>query len=512
MPSLREKGQKSHNKTKILKSGKMRKITKSKKTSKNEEKSKTDRVSENSKKLKRLIADFKSKEEENKNLNNTKESDDEPSKEDNNEEEESNPVDKTTFHDLGLLPQLCEAAEAMKFKHPTPIQSQAIPFALEGRDIIGLAQTGSGKTAAFALPILDALWKEPSRCFACVLSPTRELAVQITEQFEALGSNMGVKVATLLGGMNKVDQALALARGPHIIVATPGRLVDHLESTKGFSLGKLKYLVMDEADRLLDMDFGKEINTILKIIPPERHTYLFSATMTTKVLTLQRACLKNPVKVAANVENTTVATLDQKIIFRPFAEKDFILIYLLNEFLGNLTIIFARTCNDVQRIAILCRTLGFHAVPLHGQLSQSARLGALNRFKSGTRSILVATDVAARGLDIPHVDLVLNYDIPTDTKSYIHRVGRTARAGRSGRALTLVSQYDLDLLLAVENTLDKKLELYDINQDHVALLHERVSEAQRMAIREMKDVQAKQKTRNNNGFRGRRGKNDREEQ
>ncbi|KAJ7296859.1 hypothetical protein O6H91_Y080500 [Diphasiastrum complanatum] len=202
-----------------------------------------------------------------------------------------------SFKDLGVVEQLADACDALGWKAPTSIQVETIPLALEGRDLIGLAQTGSGKTAAFGLPILQALLEKPQPLYACILSPTRELALQIAEQIEALGSGIGVKCAVVVGGVDMMAQAIALAKRPHIVVGTPGRLVDHLTNTKGFSLRSLKYLVLDEADRLLNMDFEQEIDEILKIVPKERKTYLFSATMTNKVAKLQRACLKNPAKV-----------------------------------------------------------------------------------------------------------------------------------------------------------------------------------------------------------------------
>lgn len=202
-----------------------------------------------------------------------------------------------TFAELGLIPQICEACALLGFKAPTAIQAEAIPYALTGKDVIGLANTGSGKTAAFALPIIQALYDSPQAFFACVLAPTRELAYQISEQFTALGSTIGLRCVVIVGGMDMMQQSIALSKKPHVVVATPGRLQDHLENTKGFSLRNLKYLVMDEADRLLDMDFGPAIDKILKVIPRERHTFLFSATMTTKVAKLQRASLRDPVRL-----------------------------------------------------------------------------------------------------------------------------------------------------------------------------------------------------------------------
>lgn len=355
--------------------------------------------------------------------------------------------------------------------------------------MIGLAETGSGKTAAFALPILQALLDKPQPLFGLVLAPTRELAYQISQAFEALGSLISVRCAVIVGGMDMVPQAIALGKKPHIIVATPGRLLDHLENTKGFSLRSLKYLVMDEADRLLDLDFGPILDKILKVLPRERRTYLFSATMSSKVESLQRASLKDPLRVSISSNKyQTVSTLLQSYVFIPHQHKDTYLVYLINEFAGQSAIVFTRTVNETQRIAILLRTLGFGAIPLHGQLSQSARLGALNKFRAGSREILVATDVAARGLDIPSVDVVLNYDLPPDSKTYIHRVGRTARAGKSGHAISVVTQYDVEIWLRIEAALGKKQKEYDTEKEEVMVFKARVEEAQRHARNEMKNL------------------------
>ncbi|KAG5518857.1 hypothetical protein PMAC_002388 [Pneumocystis sp. 'macacae'] len=399
----------------------------------------------------------------------------------------SSPIDKS-FKDLGLIDELCNVCKTLKFEEPTPIQKEAIPWAIQGRDIIGLAQTGSGKTAAFALPIIQALWKKPNPLFACIIAPTRELAYQISEQFSAFGGDLGLKSVVIVGGMDMVSQAIALNKKPHIIVCTPGRLQDHLENTKGFSLRTIKYLVLDEADKLLDMNFGPIIEKILKVIPRERNTYLFSATMTSKVEKLQRASLTNPVRIAVSTKYSTVSTLLQSYLFFPFKYKDTYFVFLINELIGQSIITFTRTCNDTQRLTILLRRLGFSAICLHGQMSQSSRLGALNKFKSGSFNILLATDVASRGLDIPLVDCVINYDIPTDSKTYIHRVGRTARAGRPGKSLSLVTQYDLELFLRIEKALGNKMNEFYTDKETVMLLNERVAEAQREAIIEMKDI------------------------
>ncbi|KAJ8078680.1 ribosomal RNA processing protein [Marasmius tenuissimus] len=414
-------------------------------------------------------------------------------------EEASTSSQPMSFRSLGLIEPLLEALEQLRFTTPTEIQVDAIPYALQGRDIIGVAATGSGKTAAFALPILQKLWDEPKGLFACVLAPTRELAYQISNQFEALGAAMGVRCAVIVGGMEMTAQAVALAKRPHIIVATPGRLNDHLENTKGFNLRSLKYLVLDEADRLLDMDFGPVIDKILKAIPTERSTYLFSATMTTKVAKLQRASLSDPVRVEVSTKYQTVSTLLQYYLLMPLKDKDAYLIYLANSLAQNSMIIFTRTVHDAARLSIILRTLGFQAVPLHGQLSQSQRLGALSKFKSGGRKILVATDVASRGLDIPSVDIVINFDIPTHSKDYIHRVGRTARAGRAGKSITFVTQYDVELIQRIEKVIGKKMDLWSTDPEEVALLKERVAEAGRLATIELKEAGSNSKRKRGTG-------------
>ena len=427
-------------------------------------------------------------------------------KEDNdeNEEEESNDAETfESFTQLNLVPELVQACKNLNYAKPTPIQTKAIPAALEGNDIIGLAQTGSGKTAAFAIPILNKLWEDQQPYYACILSPTRELAQQIKETFDSLGSLMGVRSVCIVGGMNMMDQARDLMRKPHIIIATPGRLMDHLENTRGFSLRKLKFLVMDEADRLLDMEFGPVLDKILKILPVQgRTTYLFSATMTSKIDKLQRASLTNPVKCAVSNKYQTVDTLVQTLMVVPSGLKNTFLIYLLNEFIGKTIIIFTRTKANAERISALSNLLEFNATALHGDLNQNQRTGALDLFKAGKRSILVATDVAARGLDIPSVDIVINYDIPVDSKSYIHRVGRTARAGRSGKSISLVSQYDLELILRIEEVLGKKLPKENVDKDIILSLRDSVDKANGEVVMEM-NRRNKEKQARGKGRRGR---------
>lgn len=407
-----------------------------------------------------------------------------------------------SFKSLGVCEQLVEACENLGWKTPSKIQVEAIPHALEGKDLIGLAQTGSGKTGAFALPILQALLDAPQAFFACVLSPTRELAIQIGEQFEALGSGIGVKCAVVVGGVDMMQQTSALAKRPHIVVGAPGRLLDHLSNTKGFSLRTLKYLVLDEADKLLNKEFEKSVNEILNVIPRERRTYLFSATMTSQVHKLQRACLRNPVKIEVASKYSTVDTLKQQYRLVPAKYKECYLVYILTEMSGSTSMVFTRTCDSTRLMALMLRNLGLRAIPISGQMTQSKRLGALNKFKSGECNILVCTDVASRGLDIPAVDMVINYDIPTHSKDYIHRVGRTARAGRSGVAISLINQYELEWYIQIEKLIGKKLPEYAAEEEEVLVLLERVNEAKRISIMKIKEGAGKK----------RRGRGDEEEE
>lgn len=251
----------------------------------------------------------------------------------------------TSFKEMGVCEELCEILDKLGYKHPSKIQKETLPYALQGRDLIGLAETGSGKTAAFGIPIIQKLLlEEPRPFYACILAPTRELCLQINHHLEALGSAIGLKTCVLVGGLDHVSQAIALSKNPHIVIGTPGRIIDHLSHTKGFNLKHLKFLVFDEADRLLDFDFEKEIHQLLSVIPKNRTTFLFSATMTSKVHKLQKASLVDPVKIEVNSKYTTVNTLVQNYIFLPLKYKETYLAYLINQHAGSTIIIFVATC------------------------------------------------------------------------------------------------------------------------------------------------------------------------
>jgi len=414
------------------------------------------------------------------------------------EKQEPAPRLASTFAELGICKELVEACDLMGWKEPTRIQAEAIPHALQGKDLIALAQTGSGKTGAFALPIIQDLLENrdvQQSFFACVLSPTRELAIQIAEQFEALGSAIGLRCVVLVGGVDRMQQVLAIGKRPHIVVGTPGRLLDHLTDTKGFSLKKIKYLVLDEADKLLNVEFEKALDDILKEIPKDRRTFLFSATMTKKVNKLQRACLRNPAKVEAASKYSTVDSLKQEFYFVPADYKDCYLLHVLNERRESMIMIFVRTCESTRLLALMLRNLGLKAMSISGQMSQDKRLGALNRFKAKDCNILICTDVASRGLDIQGVDMVINYDIPMNSKDYVHRVGRTARAGRSGYAVSLVNQYEAQWFVMIEQLLGKKIDQCKVDPDEIMILKEPISDAKRIALTKMKDSGGRKKRR-----------------
>ncbi|CAH0475351.1 unnamed protein product [Peronospora belbahrii] len=410
-----------------------------------------------------------------------------------------------SFLNLGVDPWLVKRCELLGIRHPTPVQVHCIPPILSGRDVIGCAQTGSGKTAAFALPILHTLSKDPYGPYALVLTPTRELAFQIADQFNAFGSSMAVRCAVIVGGVDMLKQSLVLQQRPHIIVATPGRFRDHLMRTEPPNVSLVKYLVLDEADRLLDVTFAKDLSFIFDKLPAKRQTLLFSATMTANLDRLEQTALSNNAfRFDATPSVKTVATLQQFYLIIPAQVKMTYLMYLmkildLNEeneeknqesrqsFEGNVRkkkhdqdwgklletatssskrrlrsmMIFVSTCKMCELVGEIGNELGTKCVTLHSMMSQNRRLAALGKFKSGLSHILISTDVASRGLDIPEVDIVINFDLPRDADDYIHRVGRTARAGRNGQAISLVTQHDIELLQNIEAKVGKKMDDYE---------------------------------------------------
>ncbi|HEV2559044.1 MAG TPA: DEAD/DEAH box helicase [Microvirga sp.] len=368
-----------------------------------------------------------------------------------------------TFAELGLSDKVQQAVAAAGYTEPTPIQAQAIPHVLARKDVLGIAQTGTGKTAAFVLPMLTKL--EAGRARArmprtLILEPTRELAAQVEENFDRYGVNHKLSVALLIGGVSFGDQDAKITRGVDVLICTPGRLLDHFERGK-LLLSGVELLVIDEADRMLDMGFIPDIERIVKLVPFTRQTLFFSATMPPEIQRLADAFLHNPVKVEVARAASTATTITQRLVAtgRESHEKR----ETLRDLIRGATdlknaIVF---CNRKRDVAVLHRSLqkhGFNAAALHGDMDQRARMAALEGFRTGETTVLVASDVAARGLDIPAVSHVFNYDVPHHAEDYVHRIGRTGRAGRTGYAFTLVGPGDEKSLQAIERLIKQPIE------------------------------------------------------
>ncbi|KAK9817562.1 hypothetical protein WJX74_007759 [Apatococcus lobatus] len=391
-----------------------------------------------------------------------------------------------TFKSLGLSEWLARTCKSLGMLQPTPVQQGCIPAILAGRDAIGTAHTGSGKTAAFALPILQKLAEDPFGVFALVLTPTRELAFQLADHFKSLGAGMHVKVAVVVGGLDMRTQSRQLAERPHIVISTPGRLLDLFESSTGLAKGfsKVRVLVMDEADRLLDAAFAGQLRQLLPVLPTNRQTLLFSATLTPSLTQLQQVALKDAHHFEAYEGFQTALKLQEEYLLIPAKVKEVYLAHLMGPLEDNKirsAMIFVSSCNVCRRLAILLDELGITCAALHSQQSQKRRLAALARFKSGLVKVLMATDVASRGLDIPTVDLVVNYELPNQPANYVHRVGRTARAGRKGRSVSFVTQYDIELLQQVEASVGHQLEATTLPEKEVLKGITRVFAAKRAA-------------------------------
>jgi superfamily II DNA/RNA helicase len=370
--------------------------------------------------------------------------------------------DQMPFSTLGLSAKVVSAVEAAGYKEPTPIQRDAIPSILQRRDVIGLAQTGTGKTAAFVLPMLNLLESGRARARmprTLILEPTRELAAQVEENFIRYGKNHKLNIALLIGGVSFGDQDAKIQRGTDVLIATPGRLLDHFERGKLLLTG-IEILVIDEADRMLDMGFIPDIERICKLVPFTRQTLFFSATMPPEIQKLTGQFLSNPVRVEVSKRSSTAENITQALAAsgKHAADKRVVLRELIKnaEDLQN-AIIF---CNRKTEVADLHRSLlryGFKAGALHGDMDQKSRMATLEAFRKGELPLLVASDVAARGLDIPAVSHVFNFDIPHHPEDYVHRIGRTGRAGRSGAALTIVSSSDDKYLKAIEDLIGNKI-------------------------------------------------------
>ena len=370
-----------------------------------------------------------------------------------------------SFTDLGLVEPIRRALAAEKYDTPTPIQVQAIPVILAGRDLLGIAQTGTGKTAAFALPVLQQLFnprETPARraTRALVLAPTRELAMQIADGFRSYGRHLGLRQAVVFGGVGQRPQVDALARGVDVLIATPGRLLD-LMGQGHLRLDTVKHLVLDEADRMLDMGFVRDVRRIVAALPRRRQSLLFSATMPDDVARLGREILIEPERVEATPPATTVDQVDQRVYFVDAARKRSLLAEMLKNPALSRVIVFSRTKHGADRVAEHLGRAGVDAEAIHGNKSQGARQRALARFKSGDARVLVATDIAARGIDVESVTHVVNFDLPNVPESYVHRIGRTARAGATGVALSFCDPSERAYLRDIERLTKRPLAVGD---------------------------------------------------
>jgi len=363
------------------------------------------------------------------------------------------------FSDLHLIDPIAKALQEEGYTQPTPIQQKSIPHILEGKDLLGTAQTGTGKTAAFAIPILQNLTKQTSRSKhikALILTPTRELAIQIEESFKAYGRHLPLRTLVIFGGVKQGAQEQALKKGVDILVATPGRLLDFIGQGL-ISLKTLDIFVLDEADRMLDMGFVHDVKRIIKLLPSKRQTLFFSATFPEEISNLAKSMLTHPVKVEVAPVSATADTIQQKVYFVEKENKLDLLTHILKKDISDAVLVFSRTKHGADKIARKLQKEKISAEAIHGNKSQNQRQNALNNFKSGKTRVLVATDIAARGIDIDELKYVVNYELSDVSETYVHRIGRTGRAGAEGKSISFVDGLDLVNLKNTEKLIGKKI-------------------------------------------------------
>ena len=373
------------------------------------------------------------------------------------------------FESLGLSKELLLAVESEGYTTPTPVQVQSIPPLLAGRDVLGVAQTGTGKTAAFALPVLQVMSRSKPQgrrhIRALILSPTRELAAQIDERFSAYSEHLDIRHKVIFGGVKQNPQVRALQKGLDILVATPGRLLD-LINQGHIDLGKVEFFVLDEADRMLDMGFIRDIQKVLKLLPKRRQNLLFSATMPNSIADLAGSFLNNSIMIDVSPKEVTVDRIEQKIMFVRKADKRRLLVKIIKEEKVKCGIIFTRTKHGANRLVKQLDQSGINAAAIHGNKSQGARTKALAGFKDGRIPILVATDIASRGIDVDGITHVFNYDLPNEPESYVHRIARTARAGRSGIAYGFCDNSESGYLVGIQELIDYEIPVDDSHDFH----------------------------------------------
>lgn len=358
-----------------------------------------------------------------------------------------------SFNDLGISAPLLVILNQLQFTTPTPIQHQCIPAAFDGKDIVGIAQTGTGKTLAFGIPMIQLL--EQNRGQGLVLLPTRELAQQVDEVLRSVGSKLGLRTAVLIGGASSYQQIQAIRRNPHIIVSTPGRLIDHLQQ-KNLSLARIKIIVLDEADRMFDIGFAPQIKQILQYAPKDRQTLMFSATMPHEIAQLAHQYMKTPWRIEVAPSGTPAAQIEQEIFLVSKELRPQLLDKLLADTKGTV-LVFSRTKRGAKKITGLIRDMGHSATEIHSDRSLAQRQAAMAGFKSGKFRVLVATDIAARGIDVDDIALVVNYDLPDNSEDYVHRIGRTGRAGQTGKAVSFVGPDQRKDVQQIERLIKKYL-------------------------------------------------------
>lgn len=362
------------------------------------------------------------------------------------------------FKDLGISSNFLAVLDKIGYKHPTPIQHQVIPVAITGKDVVGIAQTGTGKTLAFSVPMIQQLGKSKGQ--GLVLLPTRELALQVDEVLQKIGRPLGLRTTVLIGGAAIGPQISQLRKNPHVIVATPGRLVDHLEQ-KTCSLEHVNIIVLDEADRMLDIGFMPQIKRILSVAPTERQTMLFSATMPQEIAKIASAHMKMPLRIEVAPAGTSSANVEQEMFIIDKASKIRLLDKLLADNHGTV-LVFSRTKHGAKKIAKAVRDMGHTAAELHSNKSLAQRKAALHGFKNGTFRVLVATDIAARGIDVNNISLVINFDLPDNTEDYVHRIGRTGRAGNFGKAISFATHEEKQDIRHIERLIRKTLPILQV--------------------------------------------------
>lgn len=358
------------------------------------------------------------------------------------------------FGDLGISKNFLAILAQKKFDTPTPIQHQVIPGALEGKDVVGIAQTGTGKTLAFGIPMIQRIASHKGQ--GLILVPTRELALQVEQALKQIGNPLGLHCAVVIGGTSPHPQIKALKRNPHIVIATPGRLVD-LMNQGVYKLDRVKIITLDEADRMLDIGFLPQIKRVLQAVPKERQTMLFSATMPKTISTLASTFMKIPLRIEIAPQGTSAENVEQEVFVVNKSDKIRLLDSLLQQYPKDKTLIFSRTKHGAKKITRDIRNMSHTATEIHSNRSQSQRKAALEGFKSGKYRVMVATDIAARGIDVKDIALVVNFDLPDDSENYVHRIGRTGRAGRNGKAITFVTTAQKNDVRKIERLIRKSL-------------------------------------------------------